>query len=127
MAKGTDYLGPDELDYDGDDSLSLDNDLDLEAFYENNPYRKIDNDEGYDQSVVMGIIRQNVCGYCHGHLKRGNHPASFTFSIACHDPDCPGDTYVNKHYLEIIDQTELSQGDEVSSNLDDFDKFMEDF
>ena len=95
-----------------------------DAYNEGNPYKKIDNENGYDQSEAFGIVRQCVCGYCHESLILRHHPKTFTHSINCHDPDCPGDTYVSKYYLAHIEDNELTMGDEVSSNLDDFDEFM---
>lgn len=84
----------------------------------------LDNERGYDQAVIKGIIRRYVCGYCYGPINAGYHPSPFTFSVRCADIDCPGNSIISKAYLEAIERNTIIQTDELQSNLDDYDKFM---
>lgn len=83
------------------------------------PYTKIDNVEGYDQSEIKGILRHNVCAFCHGSLVAGHHDQAFTFTLFCRDDTCSGDSYVSKRYLEAIDKRQLDQGDDFYANFKD--------
>jgi hypothetical protein len=84
-------------------------------------YLELDNDAGYDQSKIKGMLRDYVCGICNGRLITKYHKKSYTFQVVCNDPDCPGGWIVEKRYLENIKTRQQNDTDEIMSN---FAKFL---
>lgn len=80
----------------------------------------IDNDKGYDQGVVAGILNHHVCGVCGRALIKVHHPKSFTWAIKCRFPECSGGSYVHKKTLDRVLEYRALQAREVMANFPEY-------
>lgn len=80
----------------------------------------INNDLGYDQSVILGFIRHYVCGICHGGLVKNPHGKTFKWKIDCRNPECEGGCMVERDHLKRVEELRSLQAREVMANFPEY-------